>query len=40
MKSIFYGRSGNKRLSLSELKSDVKFCEIEEEIYQATYFFI
>ena len=30
-----YGRSGNKRTHLNELKFDVKFCEIKAEDFQA-----
>ena len=29
-----YGRSGNKRSNLNELKFDVKFCEIKKEDLQ------
>ena len=32
-----YGRSGNKRSNLNELKFDVKFCEIKAEDFQATF---
>ena len=32
-----YGRSGNKRSNLNELKFDVKFCEIESVDFQATF---
>ena len=34
---VLYGRSGNKRLNLSELKFDVKFCGIKAEDFQATF---
>ena len=29
--ALLYGRSGNKRSFLNELKFDVKFCEIKAE---------
>ena len=31
-----YGRSGNKRSNLNELKFDAEFCEIEAVDFQAT----
>ena len=32
-----YGRSGNKRSNLNELKFDAKFCEMEADDFQATF---
>ena len=33
----WYGHSGNKSSNLNVLKFDVKFCEIEAEVSQATF---
>ena len=35
-----YGRRGNKRSNLNELKFDVKFCEIKAEDFQATFLIV
>ena len=36
----WYGRSGNKSLNLNVLKFDVKFCETEAKVSQATFHII
>ena len=35
---VVYGRSGNKRSNLSELKFSVKFCDTEAEKFQVNCF--